>query len=235
MNNTELLDRNAETRPSWKKLSLFALTWPILVDSVLRMMLGTADVFMLSRISDGVAGAVGLANEIIVFCILMFGFVGIGTSVAVTQFLGAGQRETASRISALAVTMNLIFGLAVSAVIVVFSEPVMRLMNLAPEQIAIANKYLLLIGGFIWVEAISYAVSSIIRANGNTCDVMFVTLGVNVLHVTGNYLLIFGHLGFPEWGVTGAAISTIVSRILGVIALFILMYRRVPSPIRPKD
>lgn len=235
MNNTELLDRNTETRPSWKKLSLFALTWPILVDSVLRMMLGTADVFMLSRISDGVAGAVGLANEMIVFCILMFGFVGIGTSVAVTQFLGAGQRETASRISALAITMNLIFGLAVSAVIVVFSEPVMRLMNLAPEQIAIANKYLLLIGGFIWVEAISYAVSSIIRANGNTRDVMFVTLGVNALHVTGNYLLIFGHLGFPEWGVTGAAISTIVSRILGVIALFILMYRRVPSPIRPKD
>jgi Na+-driven multidrug efflux pump len=133
------LEKEREAVPSWKKLSLFAVTWPILVDSVLRMMIGTADVFMLSRISDEVAGAVGLANEIIFFCIMMFGFVGIGTSVAVTQYLGAGQKETASRISALAITMNLIFGAVVSLALFAFSEQWMRLLNLAPEQIGIAK------------------------------------------------------------------------------------------------
>nr|WP_090982824.1 MATE family efflux transporter [Paenibacillus sp. CF384] len=224
-----------DTVPSWKKLSLFALSWPILVDSVLRMMLGTADVFMLSRISDKVAGAVGFANEIIMFCIMMFGFVAIGTSVAVTQYLGAGQKATASRISALAIMMNLIFGVIVSIVIVLFSEPGMRLLHLDDSQIAIASTYLKLIGGFIWIEAMSYAVSSIIRSNGNTRDVMYVTLGVNLIHVAGNYLLIFGNLGFPEWGVTGAAVSTIGSRILGLIVLFILLYRKTPSPIRLRD
>ncbi|RAP74707.1 MATE family efflux transporter [Paenibacillus montanisoli] len=226
---------NREVVPTWKKLSLFALSWPILVDSVLRMMLGTADVFMLSRISDNVAGAVGLANEIIVFCIMMFGFVAIGTSVAVTQYLGAGQKETASRISALAIMMNLLFGVIVSIVIVGFSDQVMRMLNLAPSQIAIASTYLKLIGGFIWIEAVSYAVSSVIRANGNTRDVMFVTLGVNLIHVAGNYLLIFGNMGFPEWGVTGAAVSTIGSRMLGLIVLFVLLYRVTPSRIRLKD
>ncbi|MCC2687094.1 MAG: family efflux transporter, partial [Paenibacillaceae bacterium] len=85
------------SNPSWKKLRLFSITWPILADSVLHMMLGTSDVFMLSRISDETAGAVGLANEMIIFCIIMFGFVGIGTSVAVSQYLGAGQSKTASR------------------------------------------------------------------------------------------------------------------------------------------
>lgn len=229
------MERTGEITPTWKKLSLFALTWPILIDSVLRMMLGTADVFMLSRISDGVAGAVGLANEIIVFCILMFGFVGIGTSVAITQYLGAGQKQTASRISALAITLNLMFGLIVSLALFGFSEQWMRMLNLDPAQIAVANTYMKFIGGFIWVEAISNAVSSVIRANGRTRDVMFVTLGVNLLHVTGNYLLIFGHMGFPEWGVTGAAVSTIVSRIIGVIVLLLLLYRRLPSPIRLKD
>lgn len=227
--------QTAEAIPTWKKLSLFALTWPILIDSVLRMMLGTADVFMLSRISDNVAGAVGLANEIIVFCIIMFGFVGIGTSVAVTQYLGAGQRETAGRISALAITLNVIFGLLVSLLLVVFGEQGMRLLHLDPAQIGIASHYLKLIGGFVWVEAISYAVSSIIRANGRTRDVMYVTLGVNILHVTGNYLLIFGHMGFPEWGVTGAAVSTICSRILGVVVLLVLLYRNSPTKIRLKD
>ncbi|WP_308637409.1 MATE family efflux transporter [Paenibacillus silvisoli] len=226
---------NREAVPTWKKLSLFALAWPILVDSVLRMMLGTADVFMLSRISDHVAGAVGLANEIIMFCIMMFGFVAIGTSVAVTQYLGAGQKETASRISALAISMNLLFGAVVSIVIVSFSDQAMRLLNLPPSQIGIASTYLKLIGGFIFIEAISYAVSSIIRANGNTRDVMYVTLGVNLIHVVGNYLLIFGNMGFPEWGVTGAAVSTIGSRLLGLIVLFVLLYRRTPSRIRLQD
>ncbi|MCY9662466.1 MATE family efflux transporter [Paenibacillus chondroitinus] len=226
---------DTQSTATWKKLSLFAITWPIFIDSVLRMMLGTADVFMLSRISDEVTGAVGLANEIIVFCILMFGFVGIGTSVAVAQNLGAGRAKEASRISALAITINLLFGIAVSIVLVVFGESIMQLMNLAPDQIAIAKKYLNLISAFIWVEALSYAVSSVLRSNGQTRDVMYVTLGVNVVHVVGNILLIFGNLGFPEWGVTGAAVSTVVSRLLGVIVLFVILYRRIPFPIRFKD
>ncbi|WP_435923091.1 MATE family efflux transporter [Paenibacillus sp. DYY-L-2] len=221
--------------PSWKKLSLFAVTWPIFIDSVLRMMLGTVDVFMLSRISDKATGAVGLANEIIYFCILMFGFVGIGTSVAVSQYIGAGREKEASRIAALAISMNLIFGILVSIVLVGFGEPLLRLLNLNPEQIGIASHYLKIIGGFMWVEALSYAVSSVIRSSGNTKSVMYVTLGVNVLHVIGNYLLIFGNLGFPEWGVTGAAISTVVSRLVGIVILFIILYRRIPAPIRRKD
>ncbi|WP_082927046.1 MATE family efflux transporter [Paenibacillus tuaregi] len=221
--------------PSWKKLSLFAVTWPIFIDSVLRMMLGTVDVFMLSRISDKTTGAVGLANEIIFFCILMFGFVGIGTSVAVSQYIGAGREKEASRISALAITINLIFGIIVSIVLVSFGEPLLTLMNLSPEQIGIASHYLKIIGGFIWIEALSYAVSSVIRSSGHTKSVMFVTLGVNVIHMTGNYLLIFGNLGFPQWGVTGAAISTVVSRLLGIVVLFVILYRRIPAPIRRKD
>lgn len=221
--------------PSWKKLSLFAVTWPILVDSVLRMMLGTVDVFMLSRISDKATGAVGLANEIIYFCILMFGFVGIGTSVAVSQYIGAGREKEASRISAMAITMNLIFGILVSMTLLFFGETLLHLLKLDPEQIGIASHYLRIIGGFIWIEALSYAVSSVIRASGHTKSVMYVTLGVNLLHVTGNYLLIFGNLGFPEMGVTGAAISTVVSRFLGIIVLLVILYRRIPAPIRLKD
>jgi putative MATE family efflux protein len=221
--------------PSWKKLSLFAVTWPIFVDSVLRMLLGTVDVFMLSRVSDTATGAVGLANEIIFFCILMFGFVGIGTSVAVSQYIGARREQEASRISALAITINLIFGIIVSIALFSFGESLMRLLNLNPEQIAIASRYLKIIGGFIWIEALSYAISSVIRSTGHTKSVMYVTLGVNMIHVTGNYLLIFGNFGFPQWGVTGAAVSTVISRLLGIIVLIVILYRRIPAPIRRKD
>ncbi|WP_068778695.1 MATE family efflux transporter [Paenibacillus sp. GM2] len=226
---------NTDQIPSWKKLSLFAVTWPIFIDSVLRMLLGTVDVFMLSRVSDTATGAVGLANEIIFFCILMFGFVGIGTSVAVSQYIGARREQEASRISALAITINLIFGILVSLALVSFGEPLLQLLNLNPEQIGIASHYLKIIGGFIWVEALSYAISSVIRSTGHTKSVMYVTLGVNIIHMTGNYLLIFGNFGFPQWGVTGAAVSTVISRMLGILVLVVILYRRIPAPIRNKD
>lgn len=224
-----------QSTPSWKKLSLFAVTWPILVDSLLRMLLGTVDVFMLSRISDATTGAVGLANEVIFFCILMFGFVAIGTSVAVAQYIGAGRELEAGRISAMAISLNLLFGLVISMLLLFFGESLLRLLNTSPEQIAIAGQYLGIVGGFIWFEAISYAVSSIIRSTGQTRNVMYVTLGVNILHVIGNYVLIFGHLGFPALGVQGAAISTVISRAIGVLVLFWMLYRTFPAPIRKKD
>ena len=57
------------------KLSLLAITWPIFVESALQMFLRTSDTFMLSKVSDGAVAAVGVANQIIMFAVLMFNFV----------------------------------------------------------------------------------------------------------------------------------------------------------------
>jgi putative MATE family efflux protein len=54
---------------------------------------------------------------------------------------------------------------------------------------------------------------------------MFVSLGMNVVHILGNYLLIFGHLGLPELGVAGAAISTVLSRALALVVFVWMLYR----------
>src|SRR5690606_7024298 len=139
------------------------------------------------------------------------------------------------RISALAITINLIFGVIVSLALFLLGEPFMRLLNASPEQMGIASHYLKIVGGFIWIEALSYAISSVIRSTGKTKNVMYVTLGVNLIHVFGNYLLIFGNFGFPELGVTGAAISTVGSRLLGIVVLILLLYRSIPAPIKRKD
>ena len=54
---------------------------------------------------------------------------------------------------------------------------------------------------------------------------MYVSLGMNVLHVVLNYGLIFGNLGLPELGVKGAAISSVISRGLAVLVFFWLLYQ----------
>ena len=54
---------------------------------------------------------------------------------------------------------------------------------------------------------------------------MFISLGMNIIHIAGNYVLIFGKFGFPELGVQGAAISSAVSRLIALIVFFWLLYR----------
>ncbi len=72
----------------------------------------------------------------------------------------------------------------------------------------------------IFLQAIINSIAAIIRVHGFTKEAMFVSLGMNVVHIIGNYLFIFGKFGFPEMGVQGAAISSVVSRALALIVFF---------------
>ena len=69
------------------------LTGPILVETLLVMTLGAVDTFMLSRHSDISVAAVGLANQVLSFCFLVFEVINLGTSVLCSQYLGARLRD----------------------------------------------------------------------------------------------------------------------------------------------
>lgn len=98
-------------------------------------------------------------------------------------------------------------------------------MNLQGDVLEHASKYLVIVGGAIFLQAIINSLSAIIRVHGFTKQTMFVSLGMNIIHVVLNYVLIFGKFGFPELGVQGAAISSIVSRFLALLIFFWLLYR----------
>ena len=77
----------------------------------------------------------------------------------------------------------------------------------------------------IFLQAIINSLAAIIRVHGFTKQAMFISLGMNIIHIAGNYVLIFGKFGFPELGVQGAAISSAVSRLIALIVFFLLLYR----------
>ncbi len=207
------------------KLSLFHLTWPIFLEVFLFMLMGLADTFMLSALSDNAVSGVGAANQYIHIAILILEVVGNGASIVVSQYLGSTRFFEAAKISALAVTMNLIVGLMMSVLFFFFSRHLMTMMNLQGEVLKYAQSYLVIIGSFIFLQAIINALAAIIRVHGWTKETMYVSLGMNVLHVVLNYGLIFGNLGLPELGVKGAAISSVVSRGLAVLVFFWLLYQ----------
>ncbi|WP_313892074.1 MATE family efflux transporter [Psychrobacillus sp.] len=208
-----------------EKLSLFSLTWPIFLEVFLFMMMGIADTFMLSALSDDAVSGVGAANQYIHIAILILEVVGNGAAIVVSQYLGSKRYVEASKISGLAVTLNLGVGILLSIGFLLFSKSMMVAMNLQGEVLVHAHQYLTIVGGGIFLQAVINALAAIIRVHGYTKETMFVSLGMNIIHVVGNYVLIFGKFGFPELGVQGAAISSVLSRLVAVLFFFWLLYR----------
>nr|WP_240949582.1 MULTISPECIES: MATE family efflux transporter [unclassified Psychrobacillus] len=208
-----------------EKLSLFHLTWPIFLEVFLFMLMGIADTFMLSAVSDNAVSGVGAANQYIHIAILILEVVGNGAAIVVSQYLGSRRYIEASKISGLAVTLNLGVGIILSIGFVIFSKSIMAGMNLEGEVLEFANQYLMIVGGGIFLQALINALAAIIRVHGYTKQTMFVSLGMNIIHVVGNYALIFGKFGFPELGVQGAAISSVVSRFIALLVFFWLLYQ----------
>ncbi|KZZ84590.1 MATE family efflux transporter [Bacillus sp. SJS] len=212
-----------------KQLTLFALTWPIFIEIFLHMLMGNADTFMLSQYTDDSVAAAGVANQILNLVIVMFGFIATGSVILITQNIGAGKEQAAIDVAIMSVIANLIIGLLVSIVLFAFSKPILQIMNLSPSLLEEGNKYLGIVGTFIFVQALIMTGASILRSYGYTKDTMFVTICMNVLNICGNYLLIFGAFGFPEMGIKGAAVSTVISRVLGLIAVSVLLIKRIPA------
>lgn len=221
--HTEAAGKGGAGQP--KDLKLFYLTWPIFLEISLFMMMGIADTFMLSAISDNAVSGVGAANQYLHIAILLLEVIGNGASIVVAQYIGSRKFLEAAKISALAVTLNLLVGAVLSVGFVLFNGYLLRSLNLHGEVYEFAHSYLQIVGGAIFLQAIINSLSAIVRVHGFTKQAMLVALGMNVIHIIGNYALIFGKFGMPAMGVEGAAISTIVSRLIAVIVFFWLLYR----------
>lgn len=218
-----------------RELKLFGLTWPIMLESLLFMLMSSADTLMLSGVSDSAVSAVGVASQFIFIAIMIIGVINNGADIVISQYLGAGSRMEASKIAALTVALNLLTGIVISIVFYAFAGPLMQMMNLSGDTLDIAVSYLRIVGGWIFFQAIINALSGIVRTYGFAKEAMYVSLGMNVVHVILNYLLIFGNAGLPELGTDGAAISTVISRGLAVVVFFWMMMHVVDYRIGPKD
>jgi putative MATE family efflux protein len=225
MKVTGVQEQTAPRKGQGKDLKLFYLTWPIFLEISLFMMMGIADTFMLSAISDNAVSGVGASNQYLHIVLLLLEVIGNGASIVVAQYIGSKKFFEAAKISALAVTLNLLVGIVLSVGFVMFNGYLLQSLNLQGEVLEFAKSYLRIVGGAIFLQAIINSLAAIIRVHGFTKEAMFVSLGMNVIHIIGNYALIFGNFGMPALGVEGAAISTVVSRLIAVFVFFWMMYR----------
>ncbi|MFB5674915.1 MATE family efflux transporter [Paenibacillus terreus] len=207
------------------QLNIFRLTWPIFLELFLFMLMGSMDTFMLSSVSDDAVSGVGAANQIISIAILVLEVIGNGAAIVVAQYIGSKKLIEAARVTGTAITLNLMVGLLLSAIFLLFGTHMLQWLNVQGEILAYAQSYMSIVGGAIFLQALINALAATIRTHGFTKETMYISVLMNVIHVVGNYALIFGNFGAPALGVEGAAISTVGSRLICLLIFFWLMYR----------
>lgn len=213
-----------------KKLNLFNLAWPIFIETALFMLLGFIDVFVLSKYDDLAASAVNTANQVVSIVTIVFTVISGASAVLISQNLGAKNNKHASRIAALSITFSVLCGLVVSILLLFFNRPILVFIGAEGKILEFASQYLLIVGGFLFLQAYLNALSVIIRNHGMTQVSMYVTVVMNIMNTVLDIFFVLGLCGFPKLGVLGVAIATTFSRIVGAVILTVVVFKKVEKP-----
>jgi len=211
---------------------LFALATPVVVVQLGLMLMGVVDTMMVGRFSPEALGAVALGN--LLFWTLSV--LGMGTLMAldpvIAQAVGAKDEPAIARglqrglILAGWVTLPTALALALV-------RPMLQAMGQPPELIPDASRFIYLSLPGLLPFYVFIVFRQTLQALGRIAPIVLVTLLANLLNAGLDWLLIFGHLGAPRWGVAGSAVATSVSRTVLAVALLFAAWRELGPRLRP--
>jgi len=215
--------------------TIFRILWPATVESVLQMGVGLVNTGMVGHLSALAIGAVGLSNRATMVSWALFQAISTGATVLVAQAIGAGQRLRARVLAVQAVVFGTFSILGLGAFFFLFAPSVLSVFGPERELLVAGTGYLRLVTWGMPAVGIMTAVGACLRGSGDTRSPMVVASIVNIINVFGNWVLIYGHLGFPAMGITGSAIATILAQWFGAfLALKVLTGRNSPLGLTTK-
>ena len=205
--------------------SLVSLTIPIFLELLLVNIVGNVDTIMLGKYSDKAVGAVGGISQVLNIQNVIFGFISLGTSILIAQYIGARNRKKIKEVISVSVILNIALGILIGLIYFIFWKNILIKIKLPEELIGMGKTYFKLVGGLCVFQAITLTCGAIMKSHGNPKPMLFVNVGVNLLNILGNGMFIFGWFGMPILGTTGVGISTVVSRGLGCVVGLVVMMR----------
>jgi len=191
---------------------LITIASPIILQNFLTSTLNFVDVFMVGQLGEKEVAGVGIANQIY-FLFLMFVFsIATGAAVFTAQYWGKKDIKNIRSNLGIGITFALIFSAIFTLVTFLFPNTLIRLFNNDPQVIELGVQYIEIIAFSLIMTSISIVYATILRSTEHVKFPMFASLIGLVTNTFLNYLLIFGKFGFPELGVRGAAIATVIAR-----------------------
>jgi putative MATE family efflux protein len=207
-----------------KGLVLFTL--PFMAGEICQLLYSAADTFIVGRtLGVNALAAVGCTGVLVSF---VFGFaIGLtnGFAVILAQRFGARDDEGVRRSSAISLELCVIFAALVLAVFVPLLMPLLRLMRTPAEIIEDAHRYISIIFYGVGITFLNNMLTNILRSVGDSKTPFYFLIFSSVLNIALDYLFI---LGF-SWGVSGAAIATVIAQLFSLILCAVHIVRRFPQ------
>lgn len=193
---------------------LLWLAVPLILQNLISVGVGVADNIMVGSLGELAVAGVSLANQ--VQNILSMLTVGISASLVLlaAQYWGKRDVKSVKDVVAIGLKVCLIIGVTINIAVLVSPRGVLRIFSDNEEAIAEGVKYLRIMA----FSYIFFCVTNTLMAAMRCVEVVRIALVVSlttlIVDVGLNYVLIFGKLGFPAMGIRGAAVATLIARIL---------------------
>lgn len=222
-------------RPMLRRI--FDITWPAFLELVMSTLFGMVDMVMLGRLSPVAIAAAGLTNQPFMLLMAVFAAVNVGGTALVSWCVGAKNMDHARSVTGQLISVNFLIGLVVTVIGYFSADLVVTFMGAQPDTKPLAIEYFQIVAFGLLFQAVTMAVTAALRGAGETKLPMVYNLGSNLLNIFGNYVLIFGKWGFPQMGVSGAALSTTIARGLACLAALTIVFftRHTVLRIKPKN
>lgn len=212
---------------------IIRIAWPSFVELLLTQLASMIDLMMVGSIGGKAnpsmgaqaLSAVGLTTQ--PKFLLMAAFIAMNTGVTalVARYKGTGDKGQANLVVRQGLMFTFLASIILSVLGIVFARPMVLFMGSTEEIVTQwGTQYLQIqMAGFVTM-ALTTTITASLRAVGDSTTCMVYNLIANGVNVVFNWLLIYGNLGFPEMGVAGASLATVIGQLVAfVIALSVLL------------
>jgi putative MATE family efflux protein len=195
--------------------SAIYLAWPVILQSLLQVSVGTVDIKMVGTLGVDAISAVGTSRNIIMILLVLVMGISTGTTAMVSRFIGSGDDRNASKSAGQAFILSLLLSAFIIPVGLAGNELSLRILGVGDSVLALAVDYMRIFFLAIPFFLLHFMAKSIFQGAGDTKTPLLIDIIMNLVNIGGNFLFIFGMFGFPAMGVAGAAVGTALSRIAG--------------------
>lgn len=199
-------------RGFYKKLVTIA--FPVAMQSVITVGVNLIDTIMLGKLGETALSASSLANQFIVLFIFMCMGISMGASVLTGRFWGARDMVSLKKVVTIAYRVALGIALLFTVINYFFAWQIMSLYSDEAPVVEAGAIYLRWSTAAFLLMALNTVSANVIRSVGVNHISFIASLCSFFVNIGANYVLIFGKFGFPQMGVAGAALGTVIARIV---------------------
>ncbi len=204
--------------------SLFKIGFPITIEHIVISSGTLLDNIMVSSLGTESVAAIGAIDKFLkIFWFIVFGISSAGSNF-ISQFSVKKEKNYLKNVLGIMLVINFIVAAIFTIISVIFSNSIVYSLTNIENVAKIAKQYLLIISAAYFLNIISVSISYALRGIGHTKDTVYSSFLFVFLNFSLNYLLIYGNYGFPKLGVAGAALGTVVAKLIECIFIISWVY-----------